>query len=82
MLPQQNFIAEQKFLSQQAEDDTDEQYNLPEEIDTGVQNSNLLLTSDHEYTDPFERPPWGGMVVYLNTTVKWYGDTPHKKPLL
>jgi hypothetical protein len=35
-----------------------------------------LLTSDHEYTDPFERPSWGGMVVYLNTIMKWYGVTP------
>jgi hypothetical protein len=31
MSPQQNFIAGQKFLSQQAEDDTNEQYNPPEE---------------------------------------------------
>jgi hypothetical protein len=52
-------IAGQKFLSQQAEGDTDEQYNPSEEIDTGVQNSNLLLTSDHEYTDHFKRPAWG-----------------------
>jgi hypothetical protein len=63
MSPQQSFIAGQKFLSQQAEDDTDKQYNPPEEIDIGVQNSNLLLPSDHEYTDPFERPEWGGMVM-------------------
>jgi hypothetical protein len=35
-----------------------------------------LLTSDHEYTDPFEIPSWGGMVVYLNTIMKWYGVTP------
>jgi hypothetical protein len=76
MSPQQNVISGQKFLSQQAKYDTDEQYNPPEEIDTGVQNSNLLFTSDHEYTDPFERPSWGGMVVYLNTTMKWYGVTP------
>jgi hypothetical protein len=53
MSPQQNFIAGQKILSHQAEDDADEQYNPPEEIDIGVQNSNLSLTSDHEYTDPF-----------------------------
>jgi hypothetical protein len=76
MLPQQNVIAGQKFLSQQAEDDTDEQYNRPEEIDTGVQNSNRVLTPDHEYTDPFERTSWGGMVVYLNTIMKWYDITP------
>jgi hypothetical protein len=75
-LPNQNFICGQNFLSQQAEGDTDEQYNPPEEIDTGVQNPNLLLTSDHEYMDPFERPSWGGMVVYLNTIMKWYGVTP------
>jgi hypothetical protein len=62
-VPQQNFIAGKKFLSQQ-------------EIYIGVQNSNLLLTSDHEYMDPFERPSWGGMVVYLNTIMKWYGVTP------
>jgi hypothetical protein len=55
--PQKKNISGQKFLSQQAEDDTDEQYNPPEEIDTGVQNPNLLLTSDNEYTDPFEKPP-------------------------
>jgi hypothetical protein len=76
MSPQQNFIFGQNFLSQQVEDDTEAQYNPPEEIDTGVQNPNLLLTSDHEYTDPFERPSWGGMVVYLNTIMKWYGVTP------
>jgi hypothetical protein len=76
MPPQQNFIAGQNFLSQQAEYNADEQYNFPEEINIGVQNSNLLLTSDHEYTDPFERPPWGGIVVYLNTIMKWYGVTP------
>jgi hypothetical protein len=77
--PQKFFIAGQKFLSQQAEGDTDEQYNTPEEIDTGVQNQNHLLTSDHEYTDPFERSPWGGMFVYLNAIMKWYGVTPQKK---
>jgi hypothetical protein len=76
MSPQQNNISGQNFLSQQAEDDADEQYNPPEEIDIGVQNSNLLLTSDHEYTDPFERPSWGVMVVYLNTIMNWYGVTP------
>jgi hypothetical protein len=38
MFPEQFFIAGQKFLSQQAEDDTDDQYNPPEEIDTGVQS--------------------------------------------
>jgi hypothetical protein len=31
---------------------------------------------DHEYNDPYERPSWGGMVVYLNTIMKWYGATP------
>jgi hypothetical protein len=51
--PQQNFISGKKFLYQQAEDDIDDQYNPPEEIYIGVQNSNLLLTSDHEYTNPF-----------------------------
>jgi hypothetical protein len=66
--PQQN--------CKQVKVDSDDQYNPPEEIDTGVQNSNLLLTSDHEYTYPFERPSWGGMVVYLNTIIKWYGVTP------
>jgi hypothetical protein len=76
MSPQQNVIAGQKFFSQQAEGDTDEQYNPPEEIDTGVKNPNLLLISDHEYTDPSEILSWGGMVVYLNTIMKWYGVTP------
>jgi hypothetical protein len=75
-LPQKHFMAGQKFLSEQAEGDTDEQYNPPEEIDTDVQNPNLLLTSDHGYTDPFERLSWGGMYVYLNTIMKWYGVTP------
>jgi hypothetical protein len=69
-------FAGQNVLYQQAEGDTDEQYNPPEEIDTGVQNPNLLLTSDHEYMDPFERPSWGGMVVYLNAIMKWYGLNP------
>jgi hypothetical protein len=35
-----------------------------------------LLTSDHEYTDPYERPSWGGLVLYLNTIMKWCGVTP------
>jgi hypothetical protein len=48
-------------------------YNPPEEIDTSVQNPDLVLTSDHGYTGPFERPSWGGMVVYLNTIMKRYG---------
>jgi hypothetical protein len=26
--------------------------------------------------DPFEIPSWGGMVLYLNTIMKWYGVTP------
>jgi hypothetical protein len=76
MSPQQKNIAGKKILSQQVEEDSDDQYNPPEEIDTGVKNSNLLLISDHEYTDTLERPPRGGMVVYLNTIIKWYGITP------
>jgi hypothetical protein len=31
---------------------------------------------DHEYNDAYKRPSWGGMVVYLNTIMKWYGVTP------
>jgi hypothetical protein len=75
-LPQQNFIAGQKFRSEQAEVNTEEQCNPPEEIDTDVQNPNFLLTSDHEYIDPFERRSWGGIFVYLNTIMMWYGVTP------
>jgi hypothetical protein len=62
-------------MSQKVEEDSDDQYNQPEEIETGVQNSNLLLTSDHEYIDPYEIPAWGGLIVYLNTIMKWYGET-------
>jgi hypothetical protein len=76
MSPQQNFMAGKTFLSEKLEEDSDDQYTQPDEIDTDVQNSNLLLTSDHEYNDPYERPSWGGMVVYLNTIMKWYGVTP------
>jgi hypothetical protein len=76
MSPQQNFMAGKTFLSEKLEEDSDDQYTQPDEIDTGVQNSNLLLTSDHEYNDPYERPSWGGMVVYLNTIMKWYVVTP------
>jgi hypothetical protein len=76
MSPQQNFIAGKAFLSEKVEEDSDDQYTQPEEIDSDVQNSNLLLTSDNEYNDPYERPSWGGMVVYLNTIMKWYGVTP------
>jgi hypothetical protein len=54
MSPQQNFIAGQKFLSQQAEDDTDDQYNPPEEIDISVKKSNLLLTSTMNIRIPFK----------------------------
>jgi hypothetical protein len=64
------------FLSEKLEEDSDDQYTQPDEIDSDVQNPNLLLTSDHEYNDPYERPSWGGMVVYLNTIMKWYGVTP------
>jgi hypothetical protein len=71
MSPQQNCIAGKTFLSDKVEEDSDDQYTQPDEIDSGVQNSNLLLTSDHEYTDPYERPSWGGMVVYLNTIMNW-----------
>jgi hypothetical protein len=39
-------------LSEQAEENADEQYEPREEVDIEVQNTNLLLTSDHEYTDP------------------------------
>jgi hypothetical protein len=52
-LPQQHFIAGKKFLTEQAKGNTDEQYNPSEEIDADVQNPNVLLTSDHEYRDPF-----------------------------
>jgi hypothetical protein len=76
MSPQQNFIASKTFLSEKLEEDSDDQYTQPDEIDTDVQHSNLLLTSDHEYNDPYERPSWGGMVVYLNTIMKWYDVTP------
>jgi hypothetical protein len=76
MSPQKKIIAGQKLLSQQSEDDTDEQYNPSEEIDIGVQHSNLLLTSDHEYTDPFEIPSWGGLVGHLNIIMKWYSVNP------
>jgi hypothetical protein len=58
MSPQQNVIAGKTFLSEKVEEDSDDQYTQPEEIDSGVQNSNLLLTSDHEYNDPYERPSW------------------------
>jgi hypothetical protein len=64
-------------LSKQSEVNTNEQYEPPEEIDVEVQNPNLLLTSNHEYSDPFERPPWGGMVVYLNAIMNLYGVTLH-----
>jgi hypothetical protein len=76
MSPQQNFMAGKMFLSEKLEEDSDDQYTQPDKIDTDIQNSNLLLTSDHEYNDPYERPSWGGMVVYLNTIMKWYGVTP------
>jgi hypothetical protein len=50
MSPQKIFIAGKTFLSEKVEEDSDDQYTQPEEIDTGVKNSILLLTSDHEYT--------------------------------
>jgi hypothetical protein len=73
-LPQQKNIPRQEKSSEQAGGNTDEHYKPTEEIDADVQNPNLLLSSDHEYTYPFESPSWGGMVVYLNTIIKWYGD--------
>jgi hypothetical protein len=59
MSPQQNVIAGKTFLSDKVEEDRDDQYTQPEEIYSDVQNSNLLLTSDHEYNNPYERPSWG-----------------------
>jgi hypothetical protein len=58
MSPQHTFMAGKTFLSDKVEEDSDEQYTQPEEIDTDIQHSNLLLTSDHEYNDPYERPSW------------------------
>jgi hypothetical protein len=43
MSPQKKIIAGQKLLYQQAEDDTDEQYNPPEEIDIGVKKIKPLV---------------------------------------
>jgi hypothetical protein len=74
--PQQTFMAGKTFFSEKLEEYSDDQYTPPDEIDPDIQNSNLLLTSDHDYNDPYERPSWGGMVVYLNTIMKWYGVTP------
>jgi hypothetical protein len=76
MSPQQKLISGKTFLSEKVEEDSDDQYTQPEEIDSDVQNSKLLLTSGHEYNDPYEKPSWVGMVVYLDTIVKWYGVTP------
>jgi hypothetical protein len=39
-----------------------------------------MLTSNHKYEDLFERPSWGGMVVYLNAILKLYGMTPQSNP--
>jgi hypothetical protein len=35
MSPQQNFIAGKTFLSEKVEEDSDDQYTQPEEIDSG-----------------------------------------------
>jgi hypothetical protein len=42
MSPQQNFISGKIFLSEKLEEDSDDQYTQPDEIDTDVQNSNLF----------------------------------------
>jgi hypothetical protein len=42
MSPHQNCIAGKTFLSEKVEEDSDDKYSQPEEIDSGVQNSNLL----------------------------------------
>jgi hypothetical protein len=47
MSPQQNCIAGKTFLSEKVEEDSGDQYTQTEEIDSGLQNSNLLLTSDN-----------------------------------
>jgi hypothetical protein len=47
MSPQQNVMGGKTFLSEKIEEDSDDQYTQPEEIDTDIQNSNLLLTSDY-----------------------------------
>jgi hypothetical protein len=45
-------------------------------MDIDAHNPNLMLTSDHKYEDPFERPSWRGMFVYLNAILNLYGLTP------
>jgi hypothetical protein len=35
----------------------------------------FMLCSDHVNTDPYEKPSWGGMVVYINGALKTFGAT-------
>jgi hypothetical protein len=44
----------------------------PKVAQEGTRSMNVEI----QHTDPFERPSRGGMVVYLNTIMKWYGVTP------
>jgi hypothetical protein len=55
----------------------DEPYNGASELDSDANNPGLVLGTDHEYQDHFERPPWGGMIVYLNAILKLFGLRPH-----
>jgi hypothetical protein len=51
-------------------------YDGTSEIDSDAHNPNLMLTTDHECQDPFERLSWGGMIVYLNAILKLFLITP------
>jgi hypothetical protein len=54
------------LLEEKSKEHEEDLYDGAPEIDIDGQNTNLMLTSDHKYKDPLERPLWRGMVVYLN----------------
>jgi hypothetical protein len=74
--PHSRSFWQEYFWALEAKACEDELCELPEEFDIDTHNLNLLLSSDHEVSDLFERPSWGGMVVYMNAILKLYGITP------
>jgi hypothetical protein len=74
-LQQRKFMGGVRFLEKLTKEQYDP-YNGASEIDSDAQNPDLMLTTDHECQDPFERLAWGGMIVYLNAILKLFGITP------
>jgi hypothetical protein len=52
-------------------------YEGSEDIDRENSSMGLMVCSDHANTDPYERPSWGGIIVYMNGALQLFGVTPY-----